>query len=119
MPKRQQLNIPKFQKFSDARVYAHPFWDYLPNNATHLHRTLGKIGSVPRWKKFIKTREQFIQLRRNGTPKKQVLEKVYKDKHIRLKVVKNWQPTKGTPGLRKGPVESVVDRKLKTWPKNK
>ena len=112
-------NIPLFKDFSEASVYAHRFWDYLPHNATDLHRKLRKIGSVSRWKKFIRARKQFIKLRRNQVPKKEALERVFKTTHIRLKPVKNWQPTKGTPGLRKGPVESVIDRKLKTGPKSK
>ena len=119
MGKQSNLNIPDFKNFNEASVYAHRFWDYLPHNATDLHRTMRKIGSLSRWSKFIRARIAFINLRRQSVPKKQALERVFKSYHIRVKAVKDWHPTQGTPGMRKGPVESIVDRKLKTGPKSK
>ena len=113
-----KLNVPRFKDFNEACVYAHRYWDCLPKNPTDL-KTVMKIGSKSRWMKFVKGRSLFLRLRQSQTPRLQALEQVYKSYKIRLKDVKSWQATKGTPGLRKGPTESTVNRKQKPGPKSK
>ena len=99
-------------------VYAHRLWDVLPHNAKDLKTRL-KCGSLERWKKFVKGRKLFIRLRSENVSKKDAMEQVYQKYKVRLKKVKKWEATKGTPGMRKGPTESIIDRKAKPGPKSK
>ncbi len=107
-------SIPIFKTFNEASVYAHENWDDLPSNATDLKRVLRK-GNVDRWKKFLKARRKFQDLRKSVS-NKIAFESVYKAYKIRLRSVKPWKSTEGTFGLRKGPIEP---RKRKTGPKSK
>ena len=83
MVKDSSLNIPKFNNFTEACIYAHRFWGMLPSNATDL-KTAFKLGSKKKWKEFIRARNYFITLRRQSVPKKEALEKVYTSYRIRL-----------------------------------
>ena len=64
MGKDASLKIPGFKKFTEACVYAHPWWDMLAHNAAELKTTL-RIGSRGNWQNFIRAPIHWWHVRRS------------------------------------------------------
>lgn len=109
----------KFKSVADAQFWYFENWETLKvaKNATNLKRD-AQMGSMSGWKRFVKAGKKFHELKKTCSHE-DALQKTYEIYPIRLVPPQKWFPTKGTPGLRKGPKQQDVFLKKKTGPKSK